>query len=81
MLVYVAFLHTMPTAASNPSLCLQDLPFFDRLSPGELMARTSGDSLTVRSIVSSTSYQVYTIETVLKDVSCFFCSRVVSVFL
>ncbi|GAX84702.1 hypothetical protein CEUSTIGMA_g12124.t1 [Chlamydomonas eustigma] len=37
----------------------QDLPFFDRLSPGELMARTSGDSLTVRSIVSSTCYQMF----------------------
>lgn len=36
----------------------QDLPFFSRLSPGELMARTSGDSLTLRSIVSSTTYQI-----------------------
>ena len=44
----------LPPHASH----LQDLPFFDRLSPGELMARTSGDSLTVRSIVSSTSYNV-----------------------
>lgn len=36
----------------------QDLPFFERLSPGELMARTSGDSLTLRGIVSTTVYQV-----------------------
>jgi ABC-type multidrug transport system fused ATPase/permease subunit len=36
----------------------QDLPFFDRLSPGELMARTSGDSLTLRQLISVTTYSV-----------------------
>ena len=39
-------------------MLFQDLGFFARLSPGELMARTSGDSLTLRSIVSSTTYKV-----------------------
>lgn len=37
---------------------LQDLPFFSRLSPGELMARTSGDSLTLRTLVATTAFQV-----------------------
>ncbi|PNH12273.1 ABC transporter B family member 5 [Tetrabaena socialis] len=36
----------------------QDMPFFARLSPGELMARTSGDSLTLRGIVSNTIYRL-----------------------
>ena len=36
----------------------QDLPFFDHLSPGELMARTSGDSLTLRSLVTATTFQL-----------------------
>lgn len=36
----------------------QDLPFFERLSPGELMARTSGDSLTLRSLVTSATFQL-----------------------
>lgn len=36
----------------------QDSPFFARLSPGELMARTSGDSLTLRTLVSTTAFAV-----------------------
>lgn len=36
----------------------QELTFFSRLPAGELMARTSGDSLTLRSMFTSTAYQV-----------------------
>lgn len=36
----------------------QEVTFFNRLPAGELMARTSGDSLTLRSMFSSTAYQV-----------------------
>jgi ABC-type multidrug transport system fused ATPase/permease subunit len=37
-------------------LLYQDLSFFDRLSTGELVARTSGDSLTVRMLISDTCF-------------------------
>lgn len=36
----------------------QDITFFSKLSAGELMARTSGDSLTLRSMFTATAYQV-----------------------
>jgi hypothetical protein len=36
----------------------QELTFFNKLPAGELMARTSGDSLTLRSMFTSTTYQV-----------------------
>ncbi|WIA17366.1 hypothetical protein OEZ85_014227 [Tetradesmus obliquus] len=36
----------------------QELTFFSRLPAGELMARTSGDSLTLRSMFTSTAYQL-----------------------
>ncbi len=48
-------LKNTPKTHHNPT---QELSFFNRLNLGELMARTSGDSLTLRTLVSNTLYQV-----------------------
>jgi hypothetical protein len=40
----------------------QEASFFSRLPAGELMARTSGDSLTLRGMFTTTAYQVSTPE-------------------
>ena len=45
----------------------QEASFFSTLSAGELMARTSGDSLTLRGMFTTTAYQVST-ALILQDV-------------
>jgi hypothetical protein len=54
--------HQAPISTPNPCPFPrpQELTFFSRLSAGELMARTSGDSLTLRSLLSTAFYQART---------------------